>query len=102
MADILGRPYLEVCVAALIPAILYYLSTGGAIYFYASCRRILGEPRANLPSLKAVLKKEGQFLIALPVFTIPFFMVYNPSLGNETGLVRRWGAPPYVEIKDEN
>ncbi|QIE56610.1 TRAP transporter fused permease subunit [Pikeienuella piscinae] len=51
MADITGIPYLQICLAALIPAILYYLSLAGAVALEARKRGIAPTPPAERVAL---------------------------------------------------
>jgi TRAP transporter 4TM/12TM fusion protein len=55
MADVLGISYFKVCVAAAIPAILYYWALFSIIDFDARARRMKGIPREELPRLREVL-----------------------------------------------
>ena len=65
MADSLGIPYSAVIKAALIPAILYYLSLWIMIDFRARKEGIRGLPKEQLPKLKLVLKERGHLLLPL-------------------------------------
>lgn len=87
MADVLGIPYRAVCAAALIPAILYYLTTWSAIYFYAARSGLKGETRDNLPPVFSVLKKEGQFVVPLLVVTVLLVLGYSPITSGLYGLI---------------
>lgn len=55
MAQFLGISYLQVCKAAALPAIIYYVSIGISIYFYATRNRLFGIPKSELPKLTKVL-----------------------------------------------
>lgn len=69
MAEILGESYWDIAIAALVPALLYYLVVFMAVHFEA--RRIgqTGGPR-EMPILTA-LRKGGPFLLPI-VFLIVF------------------------------
>jgi len=67
MADILGIPYLKVCKAALLPAILYFLSILLMVDFEAARTGLKGIEAADQPSLKEVLKRS--FLL-LPILVL--------------------------------
>mgnify|MGYP000150219762 FL=1 len=67
MADILGIPYLKVCKAALLPAILYFLSILLMVDFEAARTGLKGIEAADQPSLKEVLKRS--FLL-LPIVVL--------------------------------
>lgn len=51
MADVTGIPYLHIITAALIPAILYYLSLFVVVYIEARRLNILPPPAADLPRI---------------------------------------------------
>ncbi|HLB14320.1 MAG TPA: TRAP transporter fused permease subunit [Burkholderiales bacterium] len=63
MAEVLQVPYLAVMVAAIIPALLYYLSLFFQVDLEAAKRGIRGEPVERLPQTLAVLKSGWYFPI---------------------------------------
>jgi TRAP transporter 4TM/12TM fusion protein len=65
MAEVLGVPYIKICVAAMIPAILYYWSTWVMVDFRAAKTGLKGQPRSVLPSARKLMKKSGFMLIPL-------------------------------------
>lgn len=65
IADSLGIPYLHVIKAALLPAILYYLSIWSMVDFRARKMGIKGLNKESLPELKDILIKRGHLLIPL-------------------------------------
>jgi TRAP transporter 4TM/12TM fusion protein len=67
MAEIIGRPYTEIMIAAVIPAVLYYAALYFMIDFYALRHGIFGIPRSKLPSLVRLLTQEGYLLLPLAV-----------------------------------
>lgn len=76
MAEMLGIAYIEVCIAAALPAILYYLGALATVDFHAAKTGLRGTPRSELPSLKNVLRKGWQFLLPLPAL-IYFLTTYT-------------------------
>ena len=56
MAEVLQVPYVEVMIAAIIPAFLYYLALFFQVDVEAAKRGIRGEPAERLPQLLAVLR----------------------------------------------
>ncbi len=60
MADMTGIEYTTIILAALIPALLYYLSLGLAVYFEAGRLGIQAEDNTKLLNAKRILK-EGYF-----------------------------------------
>jgi len=61
MAEVLGVPYVEVMIAAIIPAFLYYLALFFQVDVEAAKRGIRGEPAERLPRLVPVLKAGWYF-----------------------------------------
>src|SRR5699024_4503781 len=59
MADITGIPYSSIIIAALIPAILYFLSVIMMVDLEAGKLGLKGMPQKELPSLTKILKKQG-------------------------------------------
>lgn len=55
MAEMLGIPYLKVCVAAALPAVLYFFGVGAGIYFQASKLNFAKVPPEEIPSIKDVV-----------------------------------------------
>ena len=67
MAEVLQVPYVEVMIAAIIPAFLYYLALFFQVDVEAAKRGIAGEARDRLPQLAAVLKAGWYFPIPFVV-----------------------------------
>ncbi len=63
MAEILGVSYWSVCVAALVPALLYYFVLYVQIHFEAVRLKLRGLPREQLPSLKDSVTKNWYYLL---------------------------------------
>jgi TRAP transporter 4TM/12TM fusion protein len=67
MADIIGVPYSKIAVAAVGPALLYYVAAYWMIDLYAAESRLLGLPREQLPRFVAIMRRHGYMLIPLVV-----------------------------------
>ncbi len=72
MAEVLQVPYVEVMIAAIIPALLYYLALFFAVDVEAAKRGIRGEASDQLPRLASVLRTGWYFPIpfAALVYTL--------------------------------
>ncbi|MCS7234734.1 MAG: TRAP transporter fused permease subunit [Armatimonadota bacterium] len=70
MADILGVPYSRVALAALIPALLYYVAAYWMIDFYAARNGLRGLERDQLPKLGVVLARQGYLLGPLALILV--------------------------------
>lgn len=63
MADILGIPYWDVCKAAAIPAILYYLALYICVDLRAKALHMHGLAENEIPRFKDVIKRAGYIYI---------------------------------------
>jgi TRAP transporter 4TM/12TM fusion protein len=74
MAEVLGVPYSAVMIAAIIPAVLYYLALFFQVDLEAAKRGIVGEAPERLPRTRKVLRA-GWY------FPIPFAVLVGALLG---------------------
>ncbi|MDO5633405.1 MAG: TRAP transporter permease [Micrococcus sp.] len=65
MAETLGMPYSEVALAAIVPALLYYISLIMQIHLRATRLGLKGISRDSLPLMRDVLKERGHLLLPL-------------------------------------
>lgn len=80
MADFLKVPYVEVIIAAAIPACLYYAALFFMVDLEAAKSGLIGLPRKELPDWKQTALRSGYLLI--PVFVLIFllgFIKYSPQ-----------------------
>ncbi len=70
MAQWLGLQYFYICLAAAIPAFLYYFNEFMVIDLEAARHGMKGLPKESLPSLKKTLKEGWQFLLPLVILVI--------------------------------
>jgi len=79
MAEILGVPYSQVAVAAIMPAILYYFAAYWMIDFYAAANGISSIQRQDIPVFKRIMKERGFLMIPLIVLLFSLMvMMYSP------------------------
>lgn len=78
MSQFIGIAYIEIAIAAALPALLYYLAVGFMVHMEAKRLGLQGLPKERLPKLKKVLS-EGWHLL-LPLFVIVYLLVkgYTP------------------------
>ncbi|GHV26893.1 C4-dicarboxylate ABC transporter [Synergistales bacterium] len=78
MAQFLGVNYLEVALAAVVPALLYYFAVLVQVHFEAQRLGLLGLKREQLPHLFKLLKEKGFLLI--PLIAIIYLLIagYTP------------------------
>ena len=70
MAEILQVPYLQVCKAAILPAIAFYVAVFMGVDAYSKKMGLKGLPKNERPSLIESLKEGGHLLLAL------FFLIF--------------------------
>ena len=89
MAGILNISYLQVCVAAAIPAILYYLGAFLQVHSYAEFHGLKGIPRSEIPSLIKTLREGWPYIfgIALLVFLLYLRREGQSPLGASAALL---------------
>ncbi|MBW1736904.1 MAG: TRAP transporter permease [Deltaproteobacteria bacterium] len=80
MAEFLGIPYISICEAALIPAILYYLAIFSVVHFYSLKIGIQGMPASELPHIKEVFMKKWIFIVPLAVLIMALVKGYSPRI----------------------
>ncbi|MFH1123743.1 MAG: TRAP transporter permease [Pseudomonadota bacterium] len=67
MADFLGISYVKVCIAALLPAVLYYFGLFTMVHLEAVKIGLTGLPPEKLPSLIVTLRRGWMYLLPLGV-----------------------------------
>ena len=65
MVAFVGVPYVEIAIAAIIPALLYYVGIFVQVDAYAAKSSLKGIPRAELPKLWPVIKLGWPYIAAL-------------------------------------
>ncbi|WP_158735924.1 TRAP transporter permease [Alteribacillus sp. YIM 98480] len=70
MADTLGVPYTEIIKAALIPAVLYFITIWFTIDFRSARRGLKGLPPEEIPSVKKLILKDGVMLLPLVILIV--------------------------------
>jgi TRAP transporter 4TM/12TM fusion protein len=99
MAEYLGIPYLDIVVAALIPAILYYLALFTTIHFYSVRHGIGGiAVEAQGALVWSILKRRELYLFVVPVAVLIAFMAsgYTPTRSVSYALVGAFGVSLFV------
>lgn len=68
MAEFLGMSYTDIMIAAIVPAVLYYLAVWCMVHFEARRLGLSGLPQDQLPQFWPIVKKSGHLI--LPVIGI--------------------------------
>ncbi|GEL78229.1 TRAP transporter permease [Tenuibacillus multivorans] len=79
MAETTGINYGIIALAALIPAVLYYLAVIMQVHYRAGKRNLKGIPKADLPRIKEVMKERGHLLI--PIVGLVVMLFQNLPVG---------------------
>ncbi|MPZ78706.1 MAG: TRAP transporter fused permease subunit [Deltaproteobacteria bacterium] len=85
IAEYLSIPYAEVALAALVPAILYYVTLFIQVDLLAARHGIHGLPRAELPRLGSVMCRSAGFVVPLAVLIVSMFFMNRRA--EEAGLL---------------
>lgn len=80
MAEFVGTSYINVCLAAAIPAALYYIAIFVSVHQKAVSLGLKGLPAEELPNVKEVLKKRGYLLLPLLAIVVFLVMGFSPSM----------------------
>ncbi len=78
MASFTETPYVEICLIAAVPAILYYICLFMSAHFYATKNGIVGLPREELPSFWGTLKKGWILLTPIVLLIVLLLYRYTP------------------------
>lgn len=80
LAEFVGVPYTTVALAAVIPALLYYVALYAAIHLHAVKHGIAGIPRRHLPLLRTMLPEVAKLLA--PMVLLIWLLVdgYSPEV----------------------
>lgn len=73
MAEFTGISYLQIIIAAAIPAVLYYFAVGTMVHLEASKLGLVGIPREKLPKVSKLLLTRGFLLI--PLVSVVYFLI---------------------------
>ena len=86
IAEFLGISYSRVMIAAIIPALLYYLAVYTVVHFEAKRLGLRGVPREERPAWKDVIKRAH---LILPIFIIIFVLLsgYTPLFAAFLGII---------------
>jgi TRAP transporter 4TM/12TM fusion protein len=79
MAEYLGRSYNEVCVSAIIPAVLYYACIFVIVDLKAVKNGLRGFPKEQLPDIGQVMKKGWHLTIPIITLVVFLIMAWSPN-----------------------
>ena len=76
MAEVIGVPYQQVAIAAIIPAFLYYAAIFFQVDMEAGKAGLKGLPQEQLPRLSGVMGKSYLFVLPFAVLVAGLFVLY--------------------------
>jgi TRAP transporter 4TM/12TM fusion protein len=86
MAETLNLPYVEICKAAAIPAILYYATAFWMVHLEAGRAGLMGLPKDQLPSAWRAVRDYWYLLLPLAALVFMLFDGFTPMFAGMTGL----------------
>ncbi len=86
MAETIGVPYVEICIAAAIPALLYFTTAFLTVHLEAGRRGLAGLPLSQCPSALAALRRDWPLLLPLAALVWLLFAGYTPLFAGTIGL----------------
>ena len=87
MAEFMGVPYIDVALAAAIPAVMYYFSLFVQVHLEAKKLGLVGLPRDQLPKVWPVLKSGVHLVIPLGIIVWILLQGMTPIKAGFWGLV---------------
>lgn len=87
MAEYTGIDYADIAVAALLPAILYYVGVYSQVHFRSIRRGFGGLDPATIPTMARTMRKGGLFVVPLVVLVGTLIAGYTPTMVAVYGIV---------------
>lgn len=86
MAETLDRPYTDIVIAAIVPALLYFGACFWSVHLEAGRRGLRGLPRDQLPSALFEIRNNWYLVLPLVVLVYLLFSGYTPLFAGAVGL----------------
>ena len=86
MAETLNVPYIDICKAALIPALLYFVTIFWTVHLEAGRKGLHGLDKKDCPDPWAALKERWYLLLPLLGLVALLFSGYTPMFSGTIGL----------------
>ena len=97
MAEALGVPYTDVAKAAIIPAVIYFLSVFVSVDLEAQKSNLPGVKRSELPDMKAIMRDYG--LLMIPLFLLLYLLIVSRTSAIKAGLYSIYASFAIALIK---
>ena len=86
MAETIDVPYVEICKAAAIPALLYFVTAFVMVHLEAGRAGLLGMPKEECPDPWAAVKLRWYLILPLAILVYLLFSGYTPLFSGMVGL----------------
>ncbi|GAB3191557.1 TRAP transporter permease [Hydrogenophaga aquatica] len=86
MAETINVPYIEIVKAALIPAILYFVTAFWMVHLEAGRRGLVGLPKEECPNPWTAVRERWYLLLPLAGLVFLLFSGYTPLFSGSVGL----------------
>ncbi len=86
MAETINLPYIDICTAAAIPALLYFASAFWIVHLEAGRLGLIGLPKDQCPNARAAIKAKWYLLLPLIALVWLLFAGYTPLFSGTVGL----------------
>lgn len=87
MTEMLGIPYNEIILIAIIPALFHYIATLSMVHLEAKRLGLKGLSREQIPMFMDVVKRSWHLMIPLGVMVTLLLMQYTPYLAAFWGII---------------
>lgn len=87
MAEMIGVPYTTIIIAAIVPALFYYISIYANVHFEALRLNIGGLPDSEIPKFNQVFWKGVLYFLPLVAITVVLFRGSSPMRAAFIGIV---------------
>jgi TRAP transporter 4TM/12TM fusion protein len=86
MAETIDVPYVEIAIAAAIPAALYFATAFWIVHLEAGKRSLVGLPKKDCPSALGALRRDWFLILPLAALVWLLFTGYTPVFAGTVGL----------------
>ena len=86
MSETINVPYIEICKAALIPAILYFITAFWMVHLEAGRKNLMGLPKDECPNPWTAVRERWYLLLPLLGLVGLLFSGYTPLFSGTVGL----------------
>ena len=86
MAETINVPYVEICKAAAIPAVLYFVTAFWMVHLEAGRKGLLGLPKDECPNPWTAVRQRWYLLLPLIGLVVLLFSGYTPLFSGTVGL----------------